>query len=933
MPVTREFLGWERPCLIAATEYLLARYTRPGTLDLRSVCIVLPGSRAGRRLLERLVEAAHDRRISFDPPRITTISGALELLAHSALPQAGGLARWCAWLGALRDTPAGELTSLLGATADAGKPLALLSLAKVLDGLHQELAAQALDFDDVRRTGLSLKYFPDADRWQGLARIQNRYLELLRQVGFIDPQRAKLQDIHEAAAENLPDFVFVAVADASGALCKLLDRPGVRATALVFAPESLADRFDGYGRLQAQAWNEAPLDLADEQLITVDQPADQAGAVLATIAGYQGVFSAEQITVGLADPQLLEPVKSALQKCGVRCRYAEGIPIEQQAVVRLLTAAAGWLAEGSVTAFASLVRHPDLASCLSRRRLLDLDGEWLEELDDFVTEVLPASIHRGWADDCGERRELKQLVRAVHELLSDLSGAPRLLSAWAEPICELLEAVYGGVPIDPQRPSARDLINACDLVAATLQEVSNLPAKLAPHVAAWEAMNLVCEGLAGQFLPPDTIDDAVELLGWLELALDDAPALIVTGVNEGNVPTSVNAHAFLPNSLREHLGIQGNLRRYARDAYALASMRASKERLTLIAGRKDADGDPLLPSRLIFACDAQVAARRVLDSCRPADRSHRRQLVRRPRTGSIEIPRPVSLDKPIDALTVTAFGDYIACPYRFYLRHVARLGAVDDTAVELHGGAFGTVLHNVLAEFGTSQCARSESADEIREFLVGTLAKAARRSFGGRPKAAVQVQLANMELRLAAIAAAQAAWRRDGWEIEYVELPFRHSGESGRWAILDVDGEPFHLLGRIDRVDLNRTTGERAVIDYKSNDRGDNPDKSHRKSGQWTSLQLPLYRHLMRSLGVSEKIRLGYFNLPKKQAGCGWSEAQWSDDDLAEADEVARHVVRQIRRQVFWPPEEGPVNGFDEYAWLCQESGLPALAELGEDGE
>ena len=57
-------------------------------------------------------------------------------------------------------------------------------------------------------------------------------------------------------------------------------------------------------------------------------------------------------------------------------------------------------------------------------------------------------------------------------------------------------------------------------------------------------------------VPPDVADDAVELLGWLELPLDDTPAAIITSFNEGFVPTSLNSDLFLPNELRRRLGLE-----------------------------------------------------------------------------------------------------------------------------------------------------------------------------------------------------------------------------------------------------------------------------------------------------------------------------------------------------------------------------------------
>ena len=45
---------------------------------------------------------------------------------------------------------------------------------------------------------------------------------------------------------------------------------------------------------------------------------------------------------------------------------------------------------------------------------------------------------------------------------------------------------------------------------------------------------------------PATDKTTVELLGWLELLLDDAPFAVVTGFNEGRVPESSDTDSLLP---------------------------------------------------------------------------------------------------------------------------------------------------------------------------------------------------------------------------------------------------------------------------------------------------------------------------------------------------------------------------------------------------
>jgi RecB family exonuclease len=410
------------------------------------------------------------------------------------------------------------------------------------------------------------------------------------------------------------------------------------------------------------------------------------------------------------------------------------------------------------------------------------------------------------------------------------------------------------------------------------------------------------------------------LLGWLELPLDDASALILCSFNEGYVPSSVNADAFLPNSLRSRLGLQDNARRYARDAYALSVLAATRRQLDLIVARHDSQGDPLSPSRLLFATERdQIAQRALRFFSEPPARHELPPLAGRLTPGRSEsgfvVPRPAPLPEPIRELPVTAFRDYLTCPYRFYLRRVLRLQTSNDAAEELDGGLFGSLVHEVLRQFGLGPCRDSADPDEIRQHLRELLAKATEAQFGRHTLASVQVQLEQLRLRLDGFADKQAERAATGWRIESAEGEGREHTD----AVLDVDGRPMILRGRIDRIDVHRETGQRAILDYKSSDTPKTPEKAHQRGDEWTDLQLPLYRHLARSLGITGPVQLGYVLLPKDVDKVEFCMAQWTDDQLAAADEVARKVVKHIWAEDFWPPTDPAPDFSEEFAAICQD--------------
>jgi ATP-dependent helicase/nuclease subunit B len=369
------------------------------------------------------------------------------------------------------------------------------------------------------------------------------------------------------------------------------------------------------------------------------------------------------------------------------------------------------------------------------------------------------------------------------------------------------------------------------------------------------------------------------------------------------------------------LGMLDNQRRYAREAYALSVLAGTRSQLDLIVGRRNADDDPLTPSRLLFACDDPTLADRVRRLFRPT--SPRRS--RPPLAGKIAatrerstfvVPQPQPLTQPITALAVTSFRSYLACPYRFYLSRVLGLQGMDDVAEELDGAMFGTALHETLRRWGESDRRDSTDASEITEFLDQSLDEIVVEMFGKMVLPAVRLQLEQLRNRLQAFAHRQAEWAHAGWRIEQIEVP-RQQHES---ATFIVDGQPLILRGRIDRIDVHHQTGERAILDYKSSDAGERPERVHQKSDEWIDLQLPLYRHLLPSIGIAGPVRLGFIVLPKDTSQTAFLLADWTDADLRAADEVAAEVVRNIRAEKFWPPADPPSAYADEFAAICQDA-------------
>jgi hypothetical protein len=532
----------------------------------------------------------------------------------------------------------------------------------------------------------------------------------------------------------------------------------------------------------------------------------------------------------------------------------------------------------------------------------------------------------------------------------------RPLPHWSRPIAEMLTAIYSR-PLHRHDEDDAPLVRVLQLIGDVLREQAQLDGDasaalgvVVPHVTFAQAIDLTLSRLVGQAVPDESAGAAVELLGWLELQLDDAPVLIVTGFNEGAVPQSRTGDAFLPDSVRRTLGLADNRRRMARDRMGLEAIIASRPHVTLIAGRHSVQGDPLKPSRLLLLGETPTLAQRIetfYGQHASGDASHTADqaplLLVPGGAGGFFMPPPDGDRPTLAQLRVTAFRDYIACPYRFYLKHVCKLDITEDRVFELDGRTFGTLAHEVLSAFGGSDLAHTTDAGQIADFVSHELDALVSRRFGDNPAAPVVIQREQLRARLRSFAQWQAMQADQGWRITAVETK--------RQATLNIDGTPFTITGTIDRIDVHEEQGHR-IIDYKTSDTPTVPDKMHRKgprdNKEWIDLQLPLYHtlvtvgepggaHAGASAEVGERVgtgksatdsgnitgamSLGYVQLPKDVQRTGFDAAPWDRNELGEAMDLAMHIIRAIRAGTFWRPANAP--RFDDgLAAICMDQCL-----------
>ena len=958
----RIFLGIEQPPLVAAAQWLVESFqlTKSGSqrLDLAKFIVVTPSRRSQDRLLQLLVTITDDASILFTPPTITTLGHLPEYLYVAEKSLATDLAQQIAWSMALEQTPDEEIKCLTGRT-DVADLQDWQPLASMVSKLHSRLANDIWSFSSVARevkkdTGFLKE---ESARWDALNSIQQRYYSILYQVDLWDKQAARnyaaagLLKAGEIRCSTDKQIVMVGTADLNRSVSEMLRQVTAsnpkQVSVLVAAPEALNERFDEFGSLVTDAWLEMPIAITDEQLLIVDQPADQAYATSCFLSQLKETsgrdFSADEITIGVPDISIVPQLERSLNSIDVVHRNLAGRPLAETAPVRMMVACREYLHTLNFESLASLVRHPDIFRWVSGQIG---SNAWLADLSEFQNAYLPNVIGlddnspfgdpkrlaKSFSDDDpGSKRrakraaevatQLNEVHATIAKLVKPLDGDEKPIAEWAQPWSQILVAVYGERLLDKNDTTDRQIIVACDAIYTALGDQRQVPETFEAKSSAIQALDWALEAAVEHRVIQPPIPDAVEMAGWLDLALDDAPVMVVTGMNDENVPTAEIGHQFLPNELCKQLGILDNDRRFARDCYALMLITSVRKDLLLISGRRDDRGEPLKPSRLLFADTDEVAARRAKAffgyNGKPVSRywlapekdCHPQQ--------QFEIPLAVC-SKRINKISVTKFREYIKCPYRFYLQLVLRLQAVSDDLRELDGGKFGDLTHNVMESFGLSDQRDLTDPKKIYEYLNDQLNTFVSQSFGGSRLPAVRIQIEQLRLRFERFAAKQSEHRKSGWRIVSTEEMLEHD--------FVVDDEPFCINGKIDRVDQHEVTGQIAVWDYKSSDKGAKPEVVHyaTRKKEWKDLQLPLYRHLVKEVSVVaggdfSNVVMGYILLPKKLDDVDFYPASWDAAELNTADEEAKRIIRQLRAGAFWPPNPRPPMYSEDMAAICQD--------------
>ncbi|MBT3194401.1 MAG: hypothetical protein HN341_17790, partial [Verrucomicrobia bacterium] len=915
-----------RPITQSVRDYLIP-VPPSAPVDFTDTWIVVPTRQASRRLRETLAAHCAANDTALLSAQVIMPAAFFRANPLSNLKETTTLLTQAVWAEILHTALPSDFQSLFPASGIERNRTWAERTAETLQQLRNALADGGYTIQDVMVKHADT--LDEPDRWQDLAEAEKRYLARVEALGYKD---ATLRKITQASEPYLPEeiqrLVVASVPDPSLLMIRALEALQDTHTidVLITAPAEQSDRFDLWGRPKPEPWQTRSIDIpdADQTVILAGTPKSQAERAIREVAVESTKFGPGDIAIGVPDRTVIPFLETTLTERGIPTFDPTEKSLRDHPIYGTLNAFATLHSQRSYAALRDLVRHPDVLAYLLTQNINN--ATLLSELDAFQGEHLPLRL-----DDVlvhlhpNHGESLKAAMAAITSLLGLFDNATPAGAAR-----ELLQTLYRKRLISSRDPEDQTFAAAAEKVAEILRELEECEG-VVTSLDTSTALRLLLQRLAEQTYHADREDSQIDLEGWLELPWNNAPFLIVTGMNEGRVPDGRLSDIFLPDSLRTQLGLRNDAGRLARDAYLMTLMietRRDSGKALFIIGKTSAAGDPLKPSRLLFRCPASELAKRAEILFAPVEEHapHHASTV----SFKLDPLAPYGdkpLTNPLSKLSVTAFRSYLTCPFRFYLGHVLRMRALDDSKRELDALDFGTMMHTALEKMATSAMWREDDAIQLSDFLIGEVEALVAQRFPSPAPLPVQITLEAARQRLRQAASVQVQLVRDGWDL--IQTEGRHTMELGGVTI----------RGTVDRVDQHRDSGAIRVIDYKTSDREITPLAAHLanahedtapfaqvevdgKAKRWIDLQLPLYHHLLTAGGIlTHEAELAYFNLPKAVMQTGLSIWEGLTPALLEsAYHCAEAIVGQISNGVFWPPAEHIT--YDDYATL-----FPAEAE------
>lgn len=906
----------------AATQHLLESIDQTSPfLDFSDWILVVPTRQAGRILRQSLAREASKENRALRPPKI--------LLPADLIPKPKNEAKSAecqlAWVHLLTDN-----SSVCKEARDVLFPSFnqnpwnfsfALNWAEQIISTRKHLASEASSIQNVLLDGKL--HEREERRMRALATLEDAYLNLLAAKKLSDPVSNQLNAITDTDV-SAPDakIAICGVTDLSPLYQALLQRflkENGSIEIWIHSPENSEQAWTRWGTPKVDFWTSYPIHF------------NTRGRPQLRVENYPGQCM-ESLKNAFKEVDNL-PLKWSLGWVSEEdTPYLEthlGSPIDSPAgrswassrLGKLVTRWLQFATDPSIRKLNLLLELPDFLSPDTLKRDLPDRVEAIRLWRKFQSEALPVFFDHALVHRLRNQESSKGLIPLIDWIWVKLEEFR------SDDISNSLESFLTDIYCDHQfrrnDPGSEAMLEGIQKVKNSLSGLEQNAFR--EGLSSSQQKELFLKSLLEQRIQSEQRKNALQNYGWLELPWVETPGLIVGPFSEENLPFDPGINPLLPRGMQEALGFRGDSFFHARDAALLESLISSRKEsggIVTFYPQRTSGGNPSFPSRLLF----QIPDEELPDQIRFLT-EHKETPPLPPWETGMRFQLPQA--KPLKKIRVTDISNYLNCPFTFYLQRLLGTCVSRAQRRELDALDFGSLAHEVLERWAKGPHKDSDQPQEIFSDLDQLLSRIIKNRFGNNTFTTVALQVESLRRRLKRFANQQASWREEGWRIQQVEFSFPED--------FHLNGIP--ISGKIDRVDYNESLKEWALLDYKTSDRANPPEKVHikgfknptdppswqiipRSEGKkiWCDLQLPIYAQawLKKNPEISPaQMNVGYVQLPKSLEDIGfsmWTDDSWNDDSIGACVEGVFHAINESSE---WPLNK--VANFSDFPELWHQ--------------
>lgn len=960
MTIKKVYLGWDEALADIAAERLLKEAKKSEFIDLSHALVVVSTAHSIKSLSYKLTELSGKEGYALLPPRIVTPQYFFSSQTNKKILTE--TQRLLFYIEAIkRNTP--RVSFLFPNTADEDRNfLWYLDKAEQISTLTDTLASVGLTIEELISNHQEI-LGEEFNRFDELSHIEHTYFQMLSKAGFEDINKAKIENaLNPKLPEGISKVVFISVLDPIPVIAESINILSSITDVEIWinAPSEQDCAFDTFGRPNHDYWKTRNFEIPNfkEKVTLFDSPDDLALDFINLIAEKNPLnktaLDIKDISIIMPDASLEPSIRSSFLKYNIETYNPSGKKLNEYQPYSLFKVLTEFIIHQDYRSFASLLKNADFLA-YAETKIEDLDYAKLFSINDEIqNEFMPLSFADllkavTWRDmlrnvrGSNEAETSSAKIDSYRKILSIIKDFLDQSKGDALSILPIMIEIYSSIQIDFNEEAFSDPVKSIANAVSEIKETAEVFPKLSNNDLAI----LLTKNLQNITLFPTQKDDSLPLRGWLELQWEiNRPLTFIIGMNEGIIPSITTSDIFLPDSARKKIGLPCNDSRLARDTYILqTAIRSQKSsHLNFIVMRTNQKGEYLKPSRLLLQTQNQESFYERLNYL------FRHDSIAFEHDKIVQCDIGIKYTVPIKSLEnnrlrVTDFKNYLECPFRFYLKRI--LGyeeEIDDTKTDIDEAQFGTICHDILKELGDKL--NNHNYEDLSDFLEIKLKQAKSRFSASIP---VEFSFYSLQQRLKKALALMIEDREKGqWKVLSTEKPFSlilDSEKLSKWLGEAIEENlTFTIRGRIDRIDIGADGKSLRVIDYKTGNVSETPEKEHYKAVsartdesllknyssfelngkkyRWTDLQLPLYAIILSEMEEFKNYTItdcSYFVIPK--AVTDTRIIAWQNigaDELSAAKKCAAGIILNIARNVFWPPSENVK--YDNYEKILYNS-------------